>query len=1336
MTRMRKTVTARWMARWTGRWVMVVLGAVAIVPAALAQTPANPYAYSRTSAVSYRADGLVDTETVEPDQPQLCTVSRHGYDEKGNRTSTQIANCANASGTALFTTRVSGATFGGGTFINGQGVPAADKLFATTLTNAAGHVESRQYDPRFGAVTQVIGPNGLPTRWEVDDFGRKTRETRADGTSTVSFHCLIGAGVDTSSNSPECTGLTLTDKPEGAWTLVHVEPRNVSNQKMGPFARVYADALGREIRTSTESFDGAGQRGDARLIVKDTVYDEFGAKVLESQPYFLDRRASRQDLADARGASRTTYDRLGRPTAVYVRDDQGTTASDFGPFGAGNAAQTRFEYNGLTVTTITVASGGRELRRVEERNVNGKAVRITDAAGASLAHQHDAFGHLIETKDALQNRIVVAYDIAGRKVSMNDPDAGASAYAYDAVGQLVSQRNANQLKAGTSTTMSYDALGRMTQRTLPEYVSTWYFDQDAAGASCGKGRACEMRTSHGLVKRYSYDGLGRPSGSRSDVMGGPSMATALTYDAATSRLATQTYPSGLQVSYGYTAGGFLNRVALATAVQAGGTSLAAGTVVWEALAKTAWGGLESERLQNGVSETRSVDGMTGRLYALRAGMNGGGQAVDRIHGWDVQGNLTSRTDLIGDAVAGPISESFVYGDALNRLTSYTVAANAVPNGSRTVTMTYNALGMMLSKSDAAGFVYGAQGPGAVRPHAVQQIQGPLSGSYVYDDAGNLLSAGGAKYSSIRYTSFNLPDGQEGLQGSGTRYVWQYDESQARIRETRTVGGNARTTWYLHPDNQGGLGFERETGGAGGELNRHYIATGSSMLVVVTAGGLPALAAAQTQPSAVAAMMAGKLEYWHKDHLGSIVATTDQVGGVTARYAYDPFGKRRYVNGSYDAFGNIVVDWNGSGAGTDRGFTGHEHLDDVGIVHMNGRLFDPNLGVFLQPDPFIQSPADLQDYQRYGYCSSNPMTCTDPTGYLKIGDFLGGKRFGPGGIISRVFGDAGLDPVRYWTLRTVARNKVGYQLGSIVIGILSTVCNGGAVACAAAGSAQWSGWAGGTMEQNVRAGVFAGASAYMNGVIGSNFQNYYSNVAAHAAWGCVESEVQGSDCRSGAISGAVSTMWAHEGYRADTGSGAGNMVANTMTNALVGGAISAASGGDFWSGARSAAFSYLFNCLMHECFAQGRDAERTFRTYLNSSGTTASAGLGFDRWYDSQDNFFFGRPDIFSEGLRMVWDVKPDSIYGWGSGAEQMSRYTLTGEYSAGTAAPIFGSQSTITLTGSMNRYEYRFGGNGLIIYRALDRSPMERALLRAIQDQANRVLTGPFPSRRRQGDPD
>tara|TARA_B110000879_G_scaffold181162_1_gene238320 strand:- start:12 stop:449 length:438 start_codon:yes stop_codon:yes gene_type:complete len=40
--------------------------------------------------------------------------------------------------------------------------------------------------------------------------------------------------------------------------------------------------------------------------------------------------------------------------------------------------------------------------------------------------------------------------------------------------------------------------------------------------------------------------------------------------------------------------------------------------------------------------------------------------------------------------------------------------------------------------------------------------------------------------------------------------------------------------------------------------------------------------------------------------------------------------------------------------TTRGFTGHEMVDSVGIIHMNGRIYDPKLGQFLQADSFTEA----------------------------------------------------------------------------------------------------------------------------------------------------------------------------------------------------------------------------------------------------------------------------------------------------------------------------------------------------------------------------------------------
>ena len=68
----------------------------------------------------------------------------------------------------------------------------------------------------------------------------------------------------------------------------------------------------------------------------------------------------------------------------------------------------------------------------------------------------------------------------------------------------------------------------------------------------------------------------------------------------------------------------------------------------------------------------------------------------------------------------------------------------------------------------------------------------------------------------------------------------------------------------------------------------------------------------------------------------------------------------------------------------RGFTDHEHLDVVGLIHMNGRVYDPELGRFMSADPFVQAPYNSQSYNRYSYVFNNPLSFTDPSGYKSCG----------------------------------------------------------------------------------------------------------------------------------------------------------------------------------------------------------------------------------------------------------------------------------------------------------------------------------------------------------------
>lgn len=79
---------------------------------------------------------------------------------------------------------------------------------------------------------------------------------------------------------------------------------------------------------------------------------------------------------------------------------------------------------------------------------------------------------------------------------------------------------------------------------------------------------------------------------------------------------------------------------------------------------------------------------------------------------------------------------------------------------------------------------------------------------------------------------------------------------------------------------------------------------------------------------------------------------------------------------------------------DRGFTAHEHLPWFNLVNMNGRLYDPLVGRFLNVDPYVQMPDNTQNYNRYSYCLNNPLKFTDPDGEFfwipfAIGAIIGG-----------------------------------------------------------------------------------------------------------------------------------------------------------------------------------------------------------------------------------------------------------------------------------------------------------------------------------------------------------
>lgn len=999
-------------ARWLGHCAAALVLMSPVLPAF-----ADAYTASRTTGYTYVASGpqagFLATETVEPDDPSLCSTKGYAYDAFGNKSQISTGNCAQAPAAVQFASRLDSLKFNAQAVVAGGlslTVPAGS--FPTGYTNTLGHAVNVLYDPRFGSVLDSTDANGLTTHWTADDLGRPNKMRAPDGTSAVVAYCsLSDAGVDTAdaSNSSvaagdpiDCPHPSASEMPTGAASFSHREVWDSTGRKMGSFVRIYWDRLGRPLRRVTENFDGPQQSNANDLIVVDQVYDALGSLTIATQPYFLTSRSSTTSGAGDVGLRRVDHDLLWRPIKVYRSDPAGgSDGIAFGDYGTRKAAVDTYAY---AASKITITNDKQQVQ-VDERTVIGQSLRVTDPSGAQLLHQRDAFGNLVATKDALQNVVQMSYDRLGRKLDLSDPDGGKVSYRYDAIGELVWQQNALQLARGSYTSMAYDALGRLTSRgESAEYQSSWTYDRYADQSACQKGigKLCESSTSNGLARRYAYDALGRPVSGLMSVSNGPSFGHSVAYDAVTGQIASVTYPTGLQVAYRYTSGRRqLQQLLLATQANvtpmpstSGGTAgatvqLPANAVLWSATSENAWGALESQTYGNGVVEREVLDPGTGRLLERSAGSSSGKEVLNQRYAWDSVGHMVGREEINADGSYGLV-ENFEYGDGtdatrnVSRLTKYTVFGASIPDLSRTVTLKYNALGMLLQKSDVGDFSYGAQGPGEVQPHALRFVDG-VNGSttYVRDVNGNVTTGDLSKFRSITYNSFNLPDSQQGIVGpnGASRYVWQYDETYGRVKETRTDSTGVRTTWYVHPDNAGALSFESEES-SGLVSNRHFLTAGGQTVgVVTTQGSIPTAANGALAPAANASMQVVKLEYWHKSHQGSVAATTDHVGAVTGRYSYDPFGKRRFVDGNGDPTNSLVVNWGTAvNTGTRRGFTGHEHLDELGLIHMNGRLFDPTTAQFMQADPVVSDPSDLQSYHRYAYCRNNPLTCTDPSGF--------------------------------------------------------------------------------------------------------------------------------------------------------------------------------------------------------------------------------------------------------------------------------------------------------------------------------------------------------------------
>jgi RHS repeat-associated protein len=167
-----------------------------------------------------------------------------------------------------------------------------------------------------------------------------------------------------------------------------------------------------------------------------------------------------------------------------------------------------------------------------------------------------------------------------------------------------------------------------------------------------------------------------------------------------------------------------------------------------------------------------------------------------------------------------------------------------------------------------------------------------------------------------------------------------------------------TTYYV-----GDLLEKMEASTTGITYWRHYVPTPSGKTIVVSRNS-----DLSTTTSLVLS-----------DHLGSSDAIVNALtGSINVQESFSPFGLRRQSNwaaGVPSYWDQVAITQS-----TRRGFTFHEHFDNVGLIHINGRVYDPAIGRSLSADLDIADFADTQSVNPYSYVGNRPLIATDPSGF--------------------------------------------------------------------------------------------------------------------------------------------------------------------------------------------------------------------------------------------------------------------------------------------------------------------------------------------------------------------
>lgn len=699
--------------------------------------------------------------------------------------------------------------------------------------------------------------------------------------------------------------------------------------------------------TACSSSNGwCGKDSSVRLRATRSWRNDLDA-VIRSEELFLDgfgraRWVHSDSLESGPAMIQTAFDAFGRPSAQSQPYFSGTLYSTvltrdlIGRVTQINAPISESQPSGR-ITAL--AYEGRDLKITDPKsnvttrqsNAFGQIRAVVDPSpGGITSYAYRPFGELASITDAANPANVTSweYNERGFLKKTTDPDSGIWEYEHNAFGEMTKVRDAKTIAPAWTTQFSFDKLSRPLTRLEAE--GTTYFTWGNSATTHNIGRLASVASPGSYQESYQFDDKGRLL-QQNVVADGSTYVFNLTYAPSTGLLESLEYPASiagyrLKLSYEYS-NGLLKRV----------KNTNSPTVFWEAVSTDAFGHYQLENFGNGVQTFSDFDQASGLMQSREGGLGGGSGLIHSQVDWDLNGNLKQRID---HKVGAGMTEDFYY-DNLNRF-NYSERTPAGGLTAINADVTLDAIGNINWKLGVGSYAY--------HPTKKRAVIQAGSNSYGYDDNGNMNVRNGE---TIGYTSYNLPAVIDAPGNYSS--TLSYGAFRNRYKQVAVGPQGTETTIYL-----AGL-LEKVTRGSSIEY-RHLIH-----------GGQGTAAIHARRSSGI-----HDTYYLHRDHLGSPELITDSDGDALIRPSFAAYGERR--DGS---------DWDGPIGSADldtladltrRGFTGHEHLDAVGMIHMNGRVYEPVAGRFLSRDPFVDGLFSSQGINGYGYVHNNPLTLDDPSGF--------------------------------------------------------------------------------------------------------------------------------------------------------------------------------------------------------------------------------------------------------------------------------------------------------------------------------------------------------------------